>query len=527
MKEQTKAPRRRWMAAAALILVLTLLFSGCTDTPRPADPSAGTTVPNSAADGTSEAVGTEAPATEAPVSLPAPDLDKTCWDASLGQSLNAYYFLQFQPDGTFRHYHFSTKNLGDSGRYSFDGSILTIEFQSGEDSFRETFRWDGTGFLSTEEKDMAVGKGYYTIAPNPEAAEFFADKPEQPVGALSLNRTDISFFGAGEAFTLIVKGVAAGTEVLWTSENEAIASVDENGTVTAVAPGTVKVFARIGEAELTCWVRCQFTAPEGEEAPFLNKTDISFFGVGESFLLSVQNVPEGEKVVWSSEDVHVASIDEKGRVTAVGPGTIHVAAQVGDVSLYCWVRCQFTIPAPRSSVADGSWLVNLYKDRVTSLGSTPADGYSAEADLLDYISVSKNELDRMENGSALDLTACGMKVYRVSEVRYEGGEARYHVAVESGPEMVFAEDDRGRWCLLSENGEFATWVSGSAKLIFAGNAVLLDEVSAVLSGHADPIRVNDLMDLFGRQSGYENTLPAVGVTVENGVVTQAIWHYVP
>ena len=340
-----------------------------------------------------------------------------------------------------------------------------------------------------------------------------------------LNKTDISFFGAGESYTLVLEGVPVGTEVEWTSENEEIAVVDPSGRVTAVGPGSARVFAQVGEGKLTCWIRCQFAAPAGEEEPALNKSDISFFGVGEHFTLRVENLPEDTQVVWSSEDVYVATVDENGLVTAEGPGTIRVAAQVGDKALYCWVRCQFDAPAgPHSSVGDGEFLVNLYEDRLTPVGTAP-DRWMAEADWLDHVWVDQNELDRLQNGSALDLTRFGLKVYRVSKARYDAEAAAYFVEID-GEEMEFRKDDAHRWCPLSPDGEFLTFVRGTAKLAFDENSVLLDQMSAVLDGGTEPYAVAHLTDYFGKP-GAENGLFRVEVTVENGIVTRCVWLYTP
>ena len=518
MKVRTHTAPHRWLAAAALLLALTLIFTGCSDkNETPATAS------------TESALGTESDtvpvSTEAP-SLPIPDLTETCWDASFGQSVSDCFCFRFLPDGTFRHYQYSTKTLGDSGRYRVNRNVLELTFRSGESSWRSSFRWDGKGFLSTEEHEMAVGTGRYTMAANAAGKEFFEEQPADSAWEPSLNKTDISFFGAGEGYTLVVQGVPVGTEVSWSSEKEEIAVVDPSGHVTAVGPGSARIYAEVGEEKLTCWIRCQFAAPAGDEEPSLNKTDISFFGVGENYVLHVENVPEDVQVVWSSEDVYVASVDENGHVYAVGPGTIRIAAQVGDKALYCWVRCQFDAPAgPHSSVADGTWLVSLYKDRLTPVGTAP-DRWLAEGNLLGHIHVEKSELDRLQNGSALDLTAFGKQVYRVTSARYDAGQNTYYVKVDGAEEMEFTQDDDGKWALMGDNG-FQFCNVGPVKLAFDENSVLLDAMSATLSGGSEPVRVSHLPDYFEQVPGIGDCLQKVEVTVEKGVVTNCLWCYMP
>ena len=378
----------------------------------------------------------------------------------------------------------------------------------GEESLKSAFRWDGKGFLSTEEHQMAVGTGRYTLAPNAEAAQYFVETPTDPDWEPALNKTDLTFFGAGESYTLVLEEAPAGTKAEWSSENEEIAAVDETGRVTAVGPGSTRIYAQVGEEKLECWIRCRFEAPAGEEAPKLNKTDMSFFGVGESFRLSVENLPEGEKVTWSSEDIYVASVDENGLVTAVGPGTIRVAAQAGETTLYCWVRCQFAAPAgPRSSVEDGTWQVRLSKDGLTPVGTGP-DRWQAEGQLLDLVTVNQKELERLERGSALDLTAWGMQVYRVTKAEFDADKDRWRVETDGGPKMEFRKDDRGGWSLWGD-GSFELRPHGSAKLAFDENTALQDGAGKTVA---------HLTDLFEEESGAS----LFSVTVENGVVTRCV-----
>jgi uncharacterized protein YjdB len=68
----------------------------------------------------------------------------------------------------------------------------------------------------------------------------------------------MTFFNPGENFTLKLENVPVGTPVTWTSQDPAIATVDEGGRVVAVAKGTTKVLAKVGELTAECWVRCNF-----------------------------------------------------------------------------------------------------------------------------------------------------------------------------------------------------------------------------------------------------------------------------
>ena len=68
----------------------------------------------------------------------------------------------------------------------------------------------------------------------PEASGEPTQEPEEP--ALSLSRSDFTLIAAGASYKLKAEGAPDGTTVTFTSDNEEVATVDENGKVTAVAP---------------------------------------------------------------------------------------------------------------------------------------------------------------------------------------------------------------------------------------------------------------------------------------------------
>ena len=339
----------------------------------------------------------------------------------------------------------------------------------------------------------------------------------------TLNKTDISFFGPGESYILVVPGAAGHFDVVWSAENEEIASVDETGRVTAVGPGSARIFAKVADTTLECWIRCKFDTPPAEGEPTLNSTDISFFGVGESYRLKVSNAPEDAMIVWTSEDYGVAYVDDNGRVRAVGPGTIRVSARVGDKVLSCWVRCKFAAPEiPRSSVADGSWLVTLRKSGVTALNEE-AGVYVATADLLSRIQITLDELESLEPYSKLDLSRFGLGSFRVSAVNFNA--EKNICTVTAGDETLrFSRDDNELWTLLDENGEGRLYSTGTGRFVFTDDTRVYEQTGADESALVPRA---DVLDLFDKQPGYENELPRVGLTVSDGLVTRVVWYYEP
>lgn len=79
---------------------------------------------------------------------------------------------------------------------------------------------------------------------------------------LTLSTTDFTLRSVGESATIKVSGSGTFT---WASEDESVATVDQNGKVTAVSKGTVNVVVSDGTKKGVCIVRCN--VPAGQSAP--------------------------------------------------------------------------------------------------------------------------------------------------------------------------------------------------------------------------------------------------------------------
>ena len=131
------------------------------------------------------------------------------------------------------------------------------------------------------------------------------DEP-QAEASLSLDTNDFTLFSAGSSHTLKATVRPSGQKVTFTSGNPSVATVDENGKVTAVAPGTAKITVTAGDLTATCIVRCRWedskpsngggssssggsnggsstpSTPETPSAPEASQVDLSAFYTTES-----------------------------------------------------------------------------------------------------------------------------------------------------------------------------------------------------------------------------------------------------
>ena len=168
------------------------------------------------------------------------------------------------------------------------------------------------------------------------------------VETLSLNLTDFTLSRIGEAYTLRTTLSPAGAKaaVAWVSEDPEVATVDENGTVTAVGHGTTRVVASAGGVSAACTVRVSAMsagAGAGSGGVSLSHTNVTIHSArSEAFTLSVNGAGEGAEIGYISGDPSVVSVSADGTVRAVGNGaaaiTVTVTAGGQTQTLECVVR---------------------------------------------------------------------------------------------------------------------------------------------------------------------------------------------
>jgi predicted small lipoprotein YifL len=114
--------------------------------------------------------------------------------------------------------------------------------------------------------DMPVEDGPAAFDPEP------VPMPEV-LASLALNKTDFTLKSAGASYKLKAEVTGTASPVVWTSSNEAVATVAEDGTVTAVAPGTATITVACGDMTVDCIVRCDWEAEE--QAPDTSAPEVS------------------------------------------------------------------------------------------------------------------------------------------------------------------------------------------------------------------------------------------------------------
>ncbi len=124
----------------------------------------------------------------------------------------------------------------------------------------------------------------------------------------------------------------ATTTLTWQSSTPSVATVSEDGTVTAISKGTtiITCIAANGVS-----AQCEVTVnPVLVNGITLNQT-VAELTAGEKLQLEATIAPDNasdKSITWSSTNESVAVVSESGQVTAVGSGTCQVKATANDGS---------------------------------------------------------------------------------------------------------------------------------------------------------------------------------------------------
>lgn len=192
---------------------------------------------------------------------------------------------------------------------------------------------------------------------------FSCTKDKVEVSGVSVSPDEVSLM-VGETCKLsavVSPDDAVYSEIVWTSSDEAVASVAQDGLVTAVSSGNAEIYAAVGEKRGACKVSVSVPAVPVESV-VISETSLDI-QVGDVVELTFQIYPEDadySEIIWTSSDETVASVED-GKVTGLAEGTAEVVVSVDGVSASCSVTVTKPLPAATGDYyySDGTWSAEL------------------------------------------------------------------------------------------------------------------------------------------------------------------------
>ena len=247
-------------------------------------------------------------------------------------------------------------------------------------------------------------------------------KPFVHVESVKLTKS-VNKIVEGETFAFeafVTPDDATDKSLTWESSNSQVLAIDATGKATAVKPGTVEVTVKSVDGGKTdkCTVEV--------EAAYVPVSKVELTGVsgtvnlvkGDVYTFTAKVTPDDatdKTIVWSVSDEEVITVDQSGKVTAVGGGNAKVVATAKDGGKYA--ECQVVVTVPVTEVALDKTNAELTEGDELVLTATvnPADATNKNVTW----SSSDNTVATVVNGK---VTALKVGIANITVTTVDGGK---------------------------------------------------------------------------------------------------------
>ena len=209
------------------------------------------------------------------------------------------------------------------------------------------------------------------------------------LAAIRFNNTTIKL-GIGETYTFsqdFIKQVLSGKTTSsygWSSSNSAIATVNNNGKITAKGVGEtyISIIPNVSNSNSSIqmgYARCKVVVKKAPTYVTLSKSSLTL-GVGETFSIykTIPNDSYAEKFTWTSDNNAVATVEKtsmsNATITAKGTGTATIKVQLYNGKT---ATCKVTVKtAPKSVTINENINFLIEGQNATISYSTNSGSYS-------------------------------------------------------------------------------------------------------------------------------------------------------
>lgn len=202
-------------------------------------------------------------------------------------------------------------------------SSSNADVASVDESGKVTAKATGTAVITVTTKDQN----------KTASATVTVSKKAVPVTGVSLDK-ETAALSIGDTLTLtatVAPSNADNKNVTWSSSNENVATVDDNGTITAKGAGTAKITVKTEDQNKTA--SATITVSTVPVTGVSLDQEAATLKVRDTLTLTPTVAPANatnKEVTWSSSDTKVATVDSTGLVTAKGIGTATITVKTKD-----------------------------------------------------------------------------------------------------------------------------------------------------------------------------------------------------
>lgn len=364
-----------------------------------------------------------------------------------------------------------------------------------------------------------VGEAVITCVSNekPSVTASCTVTVKQPMSGIVLDRMTVELYNDDENGVQLTASVfpedTDDRDVIWRSDNEYVAIVDDDGNVMPMGSGTANITCHSARRPEDIVAACAVTVHQRVEAIDI-EADTASALPGEIVQLNAVCYPDYaavRTVTWSSDDPSIASVDENGLITAMNYGTAVITATSedgGDVSAEWMVRVDHELTLEQTEdestvFSDGNEdviiasvrLSDASARRMTEAGFEPV-WTLVKADDSDDVVMTILPTVAVDRGEEYDTT------YVILDGTQFGpaGSRTYTVRCEAGPYSAAAEIE-----LTVEAPEIAQSIilSPSSFTVGIGDEVLIPYIPQSADRYSLPEGIT-LVDLDGDKAFTEH-----------------------
>ena len=182
-----------------------------------------------------------------------------------------------------------------------------------------------------------------------------------PITEVKLDKTKVTLEKADTTTlktTIFPENTTEDKTITWSSENENVAKVDQNGKITAVDVGTTNIVATTSNG---ITAKCSVTVTSKITDVSLNKTTLEIEKSESETLVATidpENTTDDKTLTWTTSDKEVAEVDSNGKVTGKSEGTATITVKTSNgLTASCKVTVTKQIPSInyQAHVQDTGW----------------------------------------------------------------------------------------------------------------------------------------------------------------------------
>lgn len=226
---------------------------------------------------------------------------------------------------------------GDETLSKNEEKTLTVTYNPTNTTDNKTVDWESSNpeVVSVDSTGKITGKKGGTAKITATVGKVKAEKEVKvvvPIESVSLSGDDTILKGETKRLTATInpEDTTDDKTITWSSDDEKVLFVDQNGQIRGIKEGTANVKAVVGGKETTKQITVEeihinSIAINGDQEFEMIKNQTKNLSV----TINPENTTDDKTVTWKSDNEKVAKVDNEGKVTAIKEGEAKITATVG------------------------------------------------------------------------------------------------------------------------------------------------------------------------------------------------------